>query len=65
MIEYEIAFCENGECRVETYRMVKDSQDVETDENCPGCGRFGRLKDDPKEDTDEERDDQGGASAGS
>lgn len=39
------AYCENGQCRVVLFRAGADGH-----LNCPGCGQFGRLKDDPKTD---------------
>lgn len=52
MLQTEIAYCENGDCRVEMYQAITDSYDVKTEKNCPGCGQFGRMKNEPKEDTD-------------
>lgn len=38
------AYCENGHCRVVEFRAEEGAE-----KNCPGCGRMGRLKDEPKE----------------
>lgn len=41
------AFCENGNCRVVMFVIKGEQTDAEPDHvhNCPGCGRFGRIKD--------------------
>lgn len=45
-------FCENGDCRVVLYQLGEDDsgehylrRDPVGSQNCPGCGRFGRIKD--------------------
>lgn len=40
------AYCENAECRVVlfTTKTVGPEREAES-QNCPGCGQFGRLKD--------------------
>lgn len=43
------AYCENGECRVVMFRVgASPGEFLDNENNCPDCGRFGRLKDDPK-----------------
>lgn len=42
------AYCENGDCRVMLYRIDPVEPREGHDQNCPGCGRFGRMKDNPK-----------------
>lgn len=39
----ETAYCENDDCRVVLYLLTEDN-DGTKNENCPGCGQFGRLK---------------------
>lgn len=41
------AYCENGECRVIMYQVADTSHEAPglLPDNCPGCGRFGRIKD--------------------
>lgn len=47
------AYCENGDCRVVLYTtsgtvsLKGATEDVKPLQNCPGCGRMGRLKDKP------------------
>jgi hypothetical protein len=35
----EPVYCENGQCRVETFRSTSTGG-----RNCPGCGQMGRTK---------------------
>lgn len=41
-----IAFCENGSCVIILYKTAKPIREGATHAitNCPGCGQFGRLK---------------------
>lgn len=39
------AYCENGDCRVVLFHVYEAGSN-----NCPGCGRMGRLKDEPSKD---------------
>jgi hypothetical protein len=41
------AFCENADCRVIMFRVgPKPGEYLDNENNCPDCGRFGRIKDD-------------------
>lgn len=46
----EVAYCENGDCRVQMFNTrLTDLEKVvikgEKTQNCPGCGQYGRIKD--------------------
>ena len=45
----EDAYCENGDCRVTLYQTEREEVEEKqlAAQNCPSCGRFGRLKDKP------------------
>jgi hypothetical protein len=40
----ELMYCENAECRVETYNTKPNKNTNQPVENCPDCGQFGRKK---------------------
>ena len=43
------AYCENGACRVVLFSTEPRGPERDGEiQNCPGCGRMGRLKDKPK-----------------
>jgi hypothetical protein len=42
-----LMYCENGDCRVELYNTKPTVNTNQPVANCPGCGQFGRKKDEP------------------
>jgi hypothetical protein len=44
MDDYNVVYCENDKCRVLIFENKIEIEGGEVDNNCPGCGQFGRIK---------------------
>jgi hypothetical protein len=43
-------YCENAECRVVLFKAIMEGS-TQIDQNCPGCGQFGRFKNEPRDES--------------